>query len=106
GANLAGQVHFDFRVDVHHTIVQLDAEWVVGVRRGMKFEDGVFVEKVEQLSGAQHKTQNDLARLEVLALPVDHSRLDQRNRAVGEHFGVHAQVFAVHQVGQDCVWNA
>src|SRR5271157_4758729 len=103
GTHLPGQVNFDCGVDGHHTMVLRDTERVVGVGRGMKLEDRVFVDEIEELLSAQHEAENDLARLEVLALTVDHTRLDQRNGAVGDQLGVHSQVLAVHQAKQDRV---
>ena len=49
GANLPRQIDLDGRVDGHHAVILRDAERIVGVGRGMKLEDRIFVEKLEQL---------------------------------------------------------
>ena len=72
----------------------------------MEFEDRIVVHEVEQVLRAQSESQDDLARLEVLARAGDHARFDQRNHAVGDQFAVNAQVLAVHQQGQHRIRNA
>ena len=69
----------------------------------MKLEDGVLIDEIEELSRAQHKAEDDLARLQVLAPAVDDSGLDQRYHIVGDHLGVNAEILAVHQIGQNRV---
>ena len=71
----------------------------------MEFEDGVVVQEVEQPLRPQGKSQNDLARFEVLARAGQHASLNQRNDSVRHQFAVHSQIFAVHQHGQHGVRN-
>src|SRR5271166_7078964 len=105
-ADLSGEVNLYGRVDGHHALVLRNAERIVGIGRRMELENRVLVHKVEQLLGAEDEAQDDLSWLEVLAQPVDHTRFNQWDRVVRDQFGMHAKVPAVHQVGQDGIWNA
>jgi hypothetical protein len=82
-----------------------DDERIVGVVGGVKLEDRIVVNEVEQALGPQHEAGNDLVRVDGLPLVVDHARLNQVDHAVGEHLGVDAQVAMIAQQPKHGVGN-
>ena len=106
GADLPGEIDLQRGIDGDHVVVAGDASGIVDIGGGVKFEDGIVVDKVKQLPGAESEAHDDLARLEVLALAGDDTGFNQRDDAVGNQFAVYAEIFAVHQERQHRVGNA
>src|ERR1700690_4241835 len=97
GADLAGQIHLQRRVDGHHAVVLRDDEWIVGVSRGVELEDGVVVDELEKPAGSEDEGRDHLVRVDGLALVVHHAKLDQVDQLIGDHLAVNAQVLVVAQ---------
>ncbi len=53
GADLPGEIDLQGGVDGHHVVVARDECGIVGIGGGMEFEDGIIVDKIEQLLRAQ-----------------------------------------------------
>ena len=95
GADLAGEIHLNRRIDGHHPVVLRDHERIVGVLRGMEFEDRVVVDEVEDALRPQHKARDYFAPVQRLAVAGDDAGLDQRHRAIGAHLAVNAEILPV-----------
>src|SRR5208282_4084370 len=106
GADLAGQVDLQGRVNSHHLVVASDESGIVGIGRGMELEDGIVVHEVEQFLRSQCKSEDDLPRFEGLARARDHTSFNQRNHSIRDEFAVHGEVFAIVEEGKHRVWNA
>ena len=74
GADLAGEVHGDRRVDRHHLVVLRDHERVVDVVARVELDEGVVVEEVERPLRAEHERRDDLALVQRLGLAGDDAR--------------------------------
>ncbi len=95
GADLAGQVDLQGRVDGHHLVLLADDERVVDVLGGVEGEERVVVDVVVQPPGAHAEAGDDLAPVDGLLGSGDDPGLDQVDDGVGEHLGVDAQVLLV-----------
>ncbi len=62
-----------------------------------------MVDEAIHVVAAQQEGSHHLAGVNLLARPVHHALLDQAQDAVCEHFGVHADVLVVHQLGGEGV---
>ena len=82
GAHLAGQIHFDRRVDRHHTLVLSDDERVIDVLGWVKLDQRVIVSPLVQPARADHKTGRDLAHVQGLAGIGQNTGLYQANHAI------------------------
>ena len=76
GTDLAGEVHFDGRVDGHHAVVARDDHRVVAVGRPVEFENGVVVDEIEQALAAQHEAGDYFARVQRFARAVHYAALN------------------------------
>ena len=63
----------------------------------------VVVDEIVDFLGTHHEGGDDFASVQPFVGPVDDPFLDQRKDAVGEHFGVNADVFVVLQARKDGV---
>ena len=63
----------------------------------MELEDGIVVNEIEELAGAEHEAGDHLVRVNGLALVVHHAELDQVDNLVREHLAVDAQVLVAAQ---------
>ena len=94
------------RIDGDHAVVAGDEAGIVDVGGGMEFEDRIVIDEVEDALGAENESEDNFARLEVLALAGDDAGFDQRDDAVGDEFAVDAEILAVHEHGKNSVGNA
>ena len=62
-----------------------------------------MVDEAVHVVAAQQEGSHHLAGVDLLARPVHHALLDQAQDAVGEHFGVDADVLVVDQLGGEGV---
>ena len=106
GADLAGEIDLQSGVDGDHAVIARDQDGIVDVGGGVEFEDRVVVDEIEDTLRAKNESDDDFARLEVLALAGDHAGFDQGNHAVGDQFAMDAEVLAVDEQGQNGVGNA
>src|ERR1035441_4967246 len=57
-ANLASQVDLQSRINGHHVVVTGNERGIVGIGGGMKLENRIVVDEVEQLLRPQRETEN------------------------------------------------
>ena len=105
GADLAGNIDLQGGIDGHHFVICGNDVGVVGVATGMKLEHRVVVDKIEELLGAQNKTQNNFPAMDRLHAAVDDSRFDQRDGAIAEHLCVDAKILVIRQFQQHRIGN-
>ncbi len=67
---------------------------------------GLLSTKSKMRFDAENESDDDLARLEILALAGNHAGFDQRDGAIGDQFAVNAQILAIHEQGEHSVGNA
>lgn len=103
GADLAGQVDLDARVDGGHFRVLADDFGVVDVVDLQHLDERVVVDEVVELLGAHEETADDSAAVDLLLVVRDASLLHQIHDATGEHLAVDSEILVVVQLGENGV---
>src|SRR6266536_926098 len=106
GADLAGEVDLQGGVDSDHAVIAGDQDGIVDVGGGVEFKDRVVVDEIENTLGAKNESDDDFARLEVLALASDDAGFDQRDDSVGDQFAMNGEILAVGEQGKNGVGDA
>ena len=101
--DLAGQIHFQCRVDRHHPVILRNDKRVVDVFGPVQFNQRVVVHPFVQALGAQDEPGHNLAGMNILPRIRYNARFHQIDHAIREQFGVNAQVLLAIEMLEDCV---
>ena len=105
GAHLARQVDLQGRVDGHEAVVLRDDVGVVRVSDIHHQHARVVVDEVVNGFRTHQEGRDHLAGVGFFGFAVDHALLHQRQHAVGEHFGVDAEVLMAAQLAENRIRN-
>src|SRR6266566_1386257 len=105
GTYLAGEINLQRGVYCHHVVIAGNQSRIIGVCGWVELEYRIVIHELEHLSCPQRESNNDLARLVVLARAGDHASFDQRDYSIRYQLAVNAQILAVHEKGENCVGN-
>lgn len=92
GTYLPAQVYLKRGVDRDHAPILRDDEGVVDVIGGVQFDHGVVVRPVEESLCAEEEAGDEFAAMDGFCFAVDHAGFDEIDDAIGEEFGVDAEV--------------
>ena len=98
--DLSRDVHRESGIDGRHFRLLRDDERIVRVSHVHHGHAGIVVDEVVHFLGAHQECGNDLAFVEFFVHVVDDTFFEQREHAIGEHFGMDTQVFVVSELGK------
>ena len=105
GADLAGKVDLDCRIDRGHAVVLADDRDVIRAIAGMELDQRVVVDEVVEAAGAGDERGNRAPGMDSLEPIGDDAALDQIDQPIGKHLGVDAELVLVGQPSQDSIRN-
>src|SRR5215469_1331106 len=89
-ANLSSEINLQCRVYRYHIVIACNQSRIVSVCCRVELKYRVVIHKFKYLFRAQHKTDNDFARLVILTCAVNYTFFDQRNDGIRYQFAVNA----------------